>query len=87
MHPGVFNASTESPRAAERWGNTAVAFIASATVTGVCALLAYALQPMIPWLAGVCCAIAILVAFVFLSTSLTIVKYWIQIAKRSTPPG
>ena len=71
------NAKTQ----AQKWGRTAVAFIASATATGVFALLAYVLWS-ISWLALTCLGLAA-IAFVILAIqSLAIVKWWIIIAKR-----
>lgn len=69
---------------AQKWGETAVAFIASATTTGVFGLLSYILWSVNQWLAHVSLGLAGL-AFVMLAiNSIAIVKWWIIIAKRSS---
>jgi hypothetical protein len=69
---------------AQKWGETAVAFIASATATGIFGLLSYVLWPYISWLALTCLGLAA-IAFVILAfNSFAIIKWWIIIAKRSS---
>jgi hypothetical protein len=73
-----------SARQAQEWGKTAVAFIASATATGIFGLLSYVLWPVAAWLGETCLGLAA-VAFVVLAVkSIAIVKWWIVIAKRGS---
>lgn len=68
---------------AQQWGETAVAFIASAAATGIFALLSYVLWPVATWLGITCCAIAALFFIVLAVKSAAIVRWWIVIAKRT----
>ncbi len=67
---------------AQKWGETAVAFIASAAGTGMFVGLAYLLLPRVHALGIACCAVAALCFVVFVIQSLKIIKWWIVIAQR-----
>jgi len=69
---------------AQKWGQTAVAFIASATATGIFGLLSYVLWPYISWLALTCLGLAAIAFVVLAIQSIAIIKWWIIIAKRSS---
>jgi hypothetical protein len=67
---------------AQKWGETAMAFICSATATGIFAAIGFVFQPT-PWLATVSRVLAALCFVIFAIASVTIVKWWIVIARRS----
>jgi glucan phosphoethanolaminetransferase (alkaline phosphatase superfamily) len=67
---------------AQRWGQTAVSFIWSATGTGAFAILSYVWRG-IPPVTMVCRALAALCFVMLAIASITIVKWWIVIAKRN----
>ena len=78
---------TSGKTQAQKWGETAVAFIASATAMGICGLLSYVLWPVITWLGIVCLALAAIFFCVFAFKSAAIVKWWIVLAKRDRANG
>ncbi len=67
---------------AQKWGQTAVAFIWSATGTGAFAILSYAWRA-IPPVTMVCRVLAALCFVLLAVQSIIIIKWWIVIAKRS----
>jgi O-antigen/teichoic acid export membrane protein len=67
---------------AQKWGETAVAFIASAAGTGIFVGLAYLLLPRVHALGIACCVAAALCFVAFAIKSITIMKWWIVIAQR-----
>ena len=66
---------------AQQWAQIAIRFIASGTVTGVFALLSYLLWTSVAWIGKACAGIAAVAALVFLSASLSIVRWWIVLAR------
>ena len=68
---------------AQKWGETAIAFIASLAGTGIFAVFAYVLWARIHALALVSCGLAALCIVWLAFNSIAIIRWWIVIAKRS----
>ena len=68
---------------AQRWAETAVAFIASAAAAGIFALLSYLWWTAVPWLGKTCAVIAALCLVMFGLTAVSIVRWWIVLARRT----
>ena len=71
---------------AQRWAETAVAFIATAAATGIFALLSYLWWAAVPWLGKACAAVAVLCAIGFFITAGSIIRWWIVLARRTQKP-
>ena len=77
----VATGRVEGKTQAQLWGETAVAFILSATATGVFGVLGYVLRHAIPWLAIACEVLAAMCFVLFAFKSAAIVRWWIVLAK------
>ena len=67
---------------AQIWGETAVAFILSATATGTFGVLGYVLRHVAPWVANACFVLAAFFFIMFATKSAAIVKWWIVLARK-----
>ena len=69
---------------AHKWGETAIAFIGSATAGAIFVALGFFFRPS-PWIASTSRILVGLCLIIFAVASVRIVRWWIVLARRSGP--
>jgi membrane protein DedA with SNARE-associated domain len=71
---------------AQKWGETAIAFIGSATAAAIFFALGFFFRPP-AWIVSSSRVLAVVCIVVFAVASIRIVRWWIVLARRSRRPG